>query len=250
MTTAIVVGGGMAGVACAAELADRDVDVTLIDRHNYTQFQPLLYQVASSQLPAEDVARPLATAFKDQSVGDRRATAEITEIDPATRTVHHRRTGAHTADYLVIAAGSQANFFGVPGAAEHSFPLYSVLDARRLRLHLRDRLRSAVRPGAPTADPYTVIICGGGPTGVETAGALAELFGALQEQGKLTADATVRLVDHGNALLRAVHRQVPRVRAATSSPRRACRSPSASPSPRCRPTARRCPTAAPCPPTR
>jgi NADH dehydrogenase len=199
VTTAIVVGGGMAGVACAAELADRDVDVTLIDRHNYTQFQPLLYQVASSQLPAEDVARPLATAFKDKS-SVTTVTSEITEIDSATRTVT-TTSGAHTADYLVIAAGSQANFFGVPGAAEHSFPLYSVPDARRLRQHLRNRLRGLSDP-ATTADPYTVIICGGGPTGVETAGALAELFGALKEQGKLTADATIRLVDHGDALLK------------------------------------------------
>jgi NADH dehydrogenase len=199
VSTAIVVGGGMAGVACAAELADHDVHVTLIDRHNYTQFQPLLYQVASSQLPAEDVARPLATAFKDIAAASI-ATLEVSAIDPATRTVT-TSVGDVSADYLVIAAGSQANFFGVPGAAEHSFPLYSVLDARRLRQHLRDRLRTLCDPEAK-ADPYQVIICGGGPTGVETAGALAELFGALKEQGKLGAEATVRLVDHGNALLK------------------------------------------------
>lgn len=206
MTTAIVVGGGMAGVACASELADHDVDVTLFDRHDYTQFQPLLYQVASSQLPAEDIARPLATAFADQ----RRVvtvTADVTGIDPATRTVVTRdgdgssdHTADYTADYLVIAAGSQANFFGVPGAAEHSYPLYTVDDARRLRQHLRDRLRALGDPA--TAQPYTVIVCGGGPTGVETAGALAELFGALKDQGKLHAEATVRLVDHGHALLK------------------------------------------------
>ncbi len=213
MTTAIIVGGGMAGVACASELADHDVDVTLFDRHNYTQFQPLLYQVASSQLPAEDVARPLATAFKEQ---DRvvTVTAEVTGIDLATRTVTTTdgdTTADYTADYLVVAAGSQANFFGVPGAAEHSFPLYTVPDARRLRSHLRDRLRSLCTPatgadeagGAGAAQaPYTVIVCGGGPTGVETAGALAELFSALADQGRLQAPATVRLVDHGHALLK------------------------------------------------
>src|SRR6478609_5270948 len=203
MPSVIVVGGGMAGVACAAELADHDVQVTLIDRHNYTQFQPLLYQVASSQLPAEDVARPLATAFKGQS-SVTTVTSEITGIDPATRTVTTMdgdRRADHQADYLVIAAGSQPNFFGVPGAAEHSFPLYSVRDARRLRRHLRDRLRMLCDP-AGSADPYTVIICGGGPTGVETAGALVELFGALEDQGKLQCAARVRLVDHGTALLR------------------------------------------------
>lgn len=199
MTTAIIVGGGMAGVACASELADHDVDVTLFDRHNYTQFQPLLYQVASSQLPAEDIARPLASAFAGQ---DRVvfAEAEITAIDPATRSVT-TADGDYTADYLVIAAGSQANFFGVPGAADHSYPLYTVTDARRLRRHVRDRLRELCDPAA-AAEPYTVIICGGGPTGVETAGALAELFGSLKEQGKLHGEATVRLVDHGHELLK------------------------------------------------
>ena len=200
MSTAIVVGGGMAGVACAAELAEHGVVVTLIDRHNYTQFQPLLYQVATSQLPAEDVARPLATAFKERPAVTT-VTAEISGVDPATRTVTTAGGTHGPADHLVLAAGSQPNFFGVPGAAEHSFPLYSVADARRLRRHLRDRLRDLCNP-AGGADPYTVIICGGGPTGVETAGALAELFGALREQGKLAGEATVRLVDHGQALLR------------------------------------------------
>jgi NADH dehydrogenase len=207
MTTAIIIGGGMAGVACASELADHDVNVTLFDRNDYTQFQPLLYQVASSQLPAEDIARPLATAFAGQ---DRVVTvaAEITGIDPTGRAVT-TKDGDYEADYLVIAAGSQANFFGVPGAAEHSYPLYTVQDARRLRRHLRDRLRALTAPSEDgtagtggNQPPYTVVICGGGPTGVETAGALAELFGALKEQGKLHGEATVRLVDHGHELLK------------------------------------------------
>ena len=172
MTTAIIVGGGMAGVACASELADHDVNVTLFDRHNYTQFQPLLYQVASSQLPAEDIARPLATAFADQERVVT-VTAEITAIDPATRSVT-TADGDYTADYLVIAAGSQANFFGVPGAAEHSYPLYTVQDARRLRRHLRDRLRVLCDPTGGAA-PYTVVICGGGPTGVEALAATMNL---------------------------------------------------------------------------
>lgn len=198
MTTAIVIGGGMAGVACAGELASHKIDVTLIDRHNYTQFQPLLYQVATSQLPAEDVARPLASAFKHQ---DRvtTVTAEVTAIDPATRTVT-TADGSHTADYLIVAAGSQANFFGVPGAAENGFPLYTVQDAARLREHLRGVFQRLSAPDAP-ADPYELIVCGGGPTGVETAGALAELVAGLQEQGTLRTPVTVRLVDAGHTLL-------------------------------------------------
>jgi len=202
MATVIVVGGGMAGVACAAELAEHDVDATVIDRHNYTQFQPLLYQVTSSQLPAEDIARPLSTTFRKHPRVTT-VTAEVDRIDTATHTVttsQDHRSMQSSADYLVIAAGSQANFFGTTGAAEHAFPLYSVLDARRLRRHLRDRLRALCDPSG-RAEPYTVVICGGGPTGVETAGALAELFGTLAEQGKLRAPASVRLIDHGTSLL-------------------------------------------------
>jgi NADH dehydrogenase len=199
----IIVGGGMAGVACAAELARHDAVVTLIDRHNYTQFQPLLYQVTSSQLPAEDIARPLGVAFKEHRAVTI-ITAEVAKVDLTNHslvTSDGEDGSEFTADYLVIAAGSQADYFGIPGAAEHSYPLYSVLDARRLRRHVRDRLRVLCDPTAE-AQPYEVIICGGGPTGVETAGALAELFSALTEEGRLRAPASVTLIDHGATLLR------------------------------------------------
>ena len=194
----IVVGGGMAGAACVAELAGNGIDVTLVDRHDYSQFQPLLYQVASSQLPAEDIARPLASMFRDRAQV-RVVTGEVIAVDVDANTVTTDAGTLGPADHLVIAAGSQANFFGVPGAAEHAFPLYTVRDADRLRSHLRDRLRELCTPGSD--DALDVVICGGGPTGVEIAGALAELFQALRDEGRLVGRATVRLVDHGHALL-------------------------------------------------
>ena len=86
MTRVVVIGGGMAGVACASELGRKDVDVVLVDRHDYHQFQPLLYQVASSQLPAEDIARPLRVVFEDHPTV-RVVQADVTAIDFATRTV-------------------------------------------------------------------------------------------------------------------------------------------------------------------
>ena len=187
----------MAGTACAAELAGNGIEVTLIDRHDYSQFQPLLYQVASSQLPAEDIARPLATMFRDRAqvtVVD----GEVTAIDVSTKTVTTDAGTFGPADQLVLAAGSQANFFGVPGAAEHAFPLYTVRDAERLRRHLRDRLREL---STSSGGALTVVVGGGGPTGVEIAGALAELFRALRDEGRLAGRATVRLVDPGDALL-------------------------------------------------
>ena len=199
MTQVVVVGGGMAGVACAAELGRKGVDVLLIDQHDYLQFQPLLYQVASSQLPAEDVARPFSAVFADHpSVTV--VQSSVTAIDFATRRVTTEDDTYEGIDYLVLAAGAQANFFGVAGADEHSFPLYSVADAERLRLHLHGLLKVHCAP-EPIAEPLNVVIVGGGPTGVETAGAIAELFNALREAGRLGDAASVHLVDHGHALL-------------------------------------------------
>ena len=205
MPKVVVVGGGMAGVACAHELGRKDVEVVLVDRHDYLQFQPLLYQVASSQLPAEDVARPLKVIFEDRpSVTV--VQMDVDTVDVGSKTVTGVDGSTVTGDYLVIAAGSQPNFFGVTGAREHSFPLYSVVDAERLRLHLREQLRAGTAAGAPAGpdpDPtaLTVVIVGGGPTGVETAGALGELFGALKAKNQLPDIASVHLVDHGKALL-------------------------------------------------
>ncbi len=199
MPKAVVIGGGMAGVACAQELGTHHLDVTLIDKNNYLQFQPLLYQVASSQLPAEDIARPLKVVFADHpSVTVLQD--DVTAIDFAAREVSTADGSVIAADYLVLAAGAQPNFFGVPGAGEHSFPLYSVSDAERLRLHLHEQLRVHCDPD-PAPGPLNVVIVGGGPTGVETAGAIAELLTALREANTLGDNAEVHLVDHGHALL-------------------------------------------------
>jgi NADH:ubiquinone reductase (H+-translocating) len=202
----VVVGGGMAGAACASELAKHDVDVVLVDRENYLQFQPLLYQVASSQLPAEDVARPLRGVFHDESRVQVRTTA-ATAIDFAQRRVQLADGEQLTGDRLVLAAGAQPNFFGVRGAREYAFPLYSVPDAVRLRRHLRTELRAHPASSDTESDArsasqeMSVIIVGGGPTGVETAGAIGELVGDLKQAGRLEDSASVELVDHGSALL-------------------------------------------------
>src|SRR4249920_3876920 len=121
----VIVGAGFAGVACAKELAKHDVPVTLIDRHNYQQFQPLLYQVATAELGTTDIARPIRAIFaKDPSVSMRQL--DVTGVDPETRTVTTADGQTFTGDYLVISAGAKPNFYGTPGAEEHSFPLYSV----------------------------------------------------------------------------------------------------------------------------
>ncbi|MFL6003700.1 MAG: NAD(P)/FAD-dependent oxidoreductase [Nocardioides sp.] len=197
----LVLGGGLAGVACARELADEGLNVMLVDRNDYHQFQPLLYQVACSQLPAEDIARPHRTIFRDHTTVEV-VTAPVTAADLSARTLTLDDGTTLHGSHLVMAAGAQPNFFGVPGAAEHAFPLYSVADAERLRLHVQQLLRAAIDDqAAMRPDQLDVVVVGGGPTGVETTGALAQLMHALHKAGRLARPGQIILVDRGNALL-------------------------------------------------
>ena len=116
--------------------------VTLLDRHNYHQFQPLLYQVATAELSTSDIARPLRAIFnKDETVAVKQLT--VTAVDPATRTVTTADGQTFTGDYLVLAAGSRPNFFHTPGAEQHAFPLYTVDDAKALRTRLFEVFEAA-----------------------------------------------------------------------------------------------------------
>ena len=151
----IVVGGGFAGVGCVRRLAERDdVRVTLIDRNNYHQFQPLLYQVATSQLASSDIAYSLRKLFHDRINVDVKL-AEVASLDPATHSVTTTDGETFSGDALVLAAGSRPNFFGTPGADEHAFPLYSPRPRAAAALAHPRRLRGrrprpdADRPGRP-----------------------------------------------------------------------------------------------------
>jgi NADH:ubiquinone reductase (H+-translocating) len=201
----VVVGGGFAGVGCARRLAERDdVHVTLVDRNNYHQFQPLLYQVATSQLAASDVAYSLRKLFSTHENVDVKM-AEVTSVDAASRTVQTDAAGSITGDVVILAAGSQPNFFRTPGAEEHAFPLYALEDATRLRSRIlgvfedADRDQSLIDEGA-----LNFVVVGGGPTGVETAGALADLIDetmSVEYRDLAVSAARVHLVDLGPTLL-------------------------------------------------
>jgi NADH dehydrogenase len=203
----LIVGGGFAGLACALRLGEHDnVRVTLIDRNNYHQFQPLLYQVATSLVSPDDIAHSLREVFAGQDNVDVKL-AEITSIDTATRTVTAADGGRWSGDALVLAAGSQPNFFHTPGAAENAYPLYSLDHATRLRSRILglfehvDRDPSLVQRGA-----LNFVIVGGGPTGVEVAGALADMIELTVPAEYRDVDASaahVDLLDLGDALLRA-----------------------------------------------
>ena len=202
----VIVGGGFAGVGCAKKLADHDIPVTLLDRHNYQQFQPLLYQVATAELATTDVARPLRAIFaKDKSVTMKQLA--VTSIDPETRTVTTSDGQTFSGDYVVIAAGTQPNFFHTPGADKFAFPLYSVQDATKLRAQVFEVFEeSADNPARIDQGALNFVIVGAGPTGVETAGALADLVNQVMPKRfhTIAVDrAQIYLVDLGQVVLRA-----------------------------------------------
>jgi len=201
----IVVGGGFAGVGCVKRLAREDgVRVTLIDRHNYHQFQPLLYQVATSQLASTDIAFSLRKLFREHDDVDVKL-GEVAELDPATHTVTLADGDRFTGDALVLAAGSQPNFFRTPGAEEHALPLYSLDDATRLRSRILEVFEAADRdPSRIDQGALTFVVVGGGPTGVELAGALADLIAetmSVEYHDLAVTAAQIHLVDLGHTLL-------------------------------------------------
>jgi NADH:ubiquinone reductase (H+-translocating) len=201
----VIVGGGFAGVGCARRLAGHDdVRVTLIDRNNYHQFQPLLYQVATSQLASGDIAYSLRKLFHDHINVDVKL-GEVASLDPATHSVTTTDGEHYAGDALVLAAGSQPNFFRTPGAESHAFPLYCLDDAQRLRSRIlgvfedADRDATLIDQGA-----LNFVVVGGGPTGVEVAGALADLIHDTMsgEYHHLAVTAAqIHVVDLGHTLL-------------------------------------------------
>lgn len=166
----IVVGAGFAGISAARELGRKGVQVLLIDSNNYHQFQPLLYQVATSQIGVSAIARPIRSVFR-RIRNVRVLTAEVASVDAANHTITTAEGSTFKAKILVLAVGAVPNFFNTPGAEEHAFPLYSVTDATRLGSSVTKLLDQADRQPGVQVD---MVVVGGGPTGVETAGALAE----------------------------------------------------------------------------
>lgn len=176
----VVVGAGFGGLAAAKALSGDDVEVALIDRNNFHTFQPLLYQVATSGLNAADIAHPIRGIFHDHpGVTFINATVTGADLDAG---VIELDGGLHPVadvafDDLVLAVGATTNTFGIPGVEEHGFPLYNLADATTLRNHVLERFEAAdVEPGLVEDGALTFVVVGGGPTGVEVAGALAELF--------------------------------------------------------------------------
>jgi NADH dehydrogenase len=151
----------------------------VVDRHDYHTFQPLLYQVATGLLEQPAVGHPIRDLFHGQD-NARVHQDSVTEIDLEAREVRFAELEPQTYDYLVLGIGAQVNFFGVEGADQHAFPLYTLPDAVRLKEHILRTWEAADRkPELIDDGALNIVVVGGGPTGVETAGAVAELYGGV-----------------------------------------------------------------------
>ena len=204
-THVVIVGGGFAGVAAAKGLAGKQgVRVTLLDKNGYHQFQPLLYQVATAELTPQDIAFDLEEIFGDDANVEVRK-GDVVSADPEARTITLADESVIEGDVLVLAAGSQPNFFHTPGAEEFSFPLYSLDDAKRVRSRVLQLFQDAsTKPELVEQGALNFVVVGAGATGVESAGALAELARNVMPhvyEHLAIAGARVILVDLGHAVL-------------------------------------------------
>ncbi len=171
----VILGGGFAGLGAANALRKSDVDVTLVDQRTYNTFQPLLYQVATAGLNAGDVTFFLrAIRMKQHNLSFRHG--EIETIDGAGSAVNFTDGSSIEFDYLVVCTGVTTNYFNTPGAEENSLAIYSRAQALTLRDRIFTQLEHAAASGEFLGSPeLTMVVVGAGATGVETAGALAEM---------------------------------------------------------------------------
>ncbi len=200
----VIVGGGFAGLTAARTLSGRGLDITLLDRRNHHVFQPLLYQVATAGLSAPDIAAPIRRILRgrrDVSV----ELAEVVGVDAAARAVV-LEDGRIGYDYLVVAAGATHSYFGRSDWAAHAPGLKTLEDALEIRRRVLLAFELAERePDTIKRHAYlTFVIVGGGPTGVETAGAVAEIrrYALRRDFRRIDpAEATVMLLEGGPRLL-------------------------------------------------
>jgi NADH:ubiquinone reductase (H+-translocating) len=192
----VIVGAGFGGLWAAKTLARSPLEVLVVDRNNYHTFLPLLYQVAAAELQPEQIAYPVRGIFRSSPNIDF-LMSEVRGVDLRNR-ILHADGPAISYDYLILAMGTVTGFFGVPGAAEHAYRLKNLEQGIALRNHILDCFERAASEAEPERRQrlLTFTIVGGGPTGVEYCGALAELI-----RGPLRKDFHARLVNQARIIL-------------------------------------------------
>ena len=171
----VIVGGGFGGIELTKRLKDKEVEILMLDRHNYHTFQPLLYQVATGGLEADSIAFPLRKIFKNQKNFTFRVTT-VESVNPANKTLD-TSIGEINYDYLVIATGSDTNFFGQKEIEHFSMAMKTIPEALNLRSMILQNLEESLIETDPVSKSSLLnfVVVGGGPTGVELSGSLAEL---------------------------------------------------------------------------
>ncbi len=171
----VIIGAGFGGMSAARVLKDAPVQVTLVDRNNYHLFQPLLYQVATSMLSPDEIAYPVRSIFRHQKNLNFHM-GMVKEIDLANKRVVNE-VSTIDYDYLVLAVGGQTNFFGIDSVEKNGFGMKRLEDATEIRNHVLHQFELAAKEEDPQVRKamLTFVVVGGGPTGIEFAGAISEL---------------------------------------------------------------------------
>lgn len=203
----VIAGMGFGGLSAAKALAGKGMEIVMVDRHNYHLFQPLLYQVATAGLEQESIAYPVRALARGWENTTFRL-GEITGMDLGKKQLA-TDSGLIDYDYLVLAAGSRTNFFGNQSIEKHAFDLKQLSHSETLRNHILTLFEKASQLADPAerAKLLTFVIVGGGPTGVEFAGALRELVTHVLSQDYpeiATSETRIILVEAASSLLTAM----------------------------------------------
>jgi NADH dehydrogenase len=194
----VILGAGFGGLTAARKMA-KFADVTVVDRHNFQTFLPLLYQVSTAGLAADHVAHPIRGALRKTGIQFRMGTP--ISVDHKNKSVKLDSSESLDFDYLVVALGSATADFGVPGVIEHALGMKSVHEALTIRAEVLRRFEDLCRFEDDTI--FSISVVGGGPTGVEMAGAFAELVkGPLKnDQAHAAAHIKINLIEAGSRIL-------------------------------------------------
>lgn len=194
----VVVGAGFGGLACAKHLAKSEsVSVTLVDKHPYQLFSPLLYQVATGGLPEDDIAYPVRAAINNLDF----IKSEVKRVDSEKNQIQFADNRIMDFDHLVLATGSTGTTFNIPGVEEFALQMKSIQQARAIKNQLLNTYEE-VAAARKAKETLKVVVIGGGPTGVEVAGAVAELQKSMKKEfSDLAQFGEVSLVEAGPRLL-------------------------------------------------